>query len=146
MYFDFIIQRGECPFFSCRCDYPYRKLADLFMFVIIHSGNWSFCCILSDTITQYLGICWPFCDIATIPYLEILSNSLRLSCKEKLTNFFISPIHGACMFTIIQSVNWFLCCILADMVPQYLGIFWTCCNLATIPYLESLSTFIAVIL
>ena len=30
MDFDFIIQCGECPLFSCYCDYPYRKLIDFF--------------------------------------------------------------------------------------------------------------------
>ena len=32
MDFKFIIQCGECPLFSCRCNFPYRKLID-FMYV-----------------------------------------------------------------------------------------------------------------
>ena len=92
---------------------------------------------------------WGFAGHVTIlrlyhtwKYCQLL---LRLSHKEKMTDFCIYPIHRACMFTIIHPGNWSFCCILSDMVTQYLGLCWPICNLATIPYPESLSTFIVVI-
>ena len=33
MDFNFIIQCGECPLFSCHCNYPYRKLSE---FLYVH--------------------------------------------------------------------------------------------------------------
>ena len=73
MDFYFIIQCSEFPFLSCRYDFPYRKWTDFFMLALIHSENLLFYCILADMATQYLGLSWKYCDIATIPYLEILS-------------------------------------------------------------------------
>ena len=168
MDFDFIIKCGECPFFSWRCDYPYRKMIDFlyvqyypFRKLIIMLYNFwhghpiigallamlQFCDypIPENLVNFHCGYLvsrkWPtfvstrytglvrsrwsipekYCSVVYLMtwspntwsfsgHVAILQLShtwkscwlsLRLSRKEKLTEFRINPIHGASKYMVV---------------------------------------------
>ena len=55
MDFDFIIQCGECPFFSYCCDYPYRKLIE---FLYVRDGPFRKMIVLLSTCWHCHPILW----------------------------------------------------------------------------------------
>ena len=156
MGFNFIIQYGECPLFSFRCNYPYRKLIN---FLYVHDYPFRKLIVLLYTFWHghpMLGTfmamfqsCnypipvnlvyfhsgylvkrnWP--TFLSIRYTGLLNTvfaghvvilqlshtwkscrlSLRLSRKEKLTDFHINLIHGdfKCVVVVVNSLSLFPC-------------------------------------
>ena len=146
MDFDFIIQFGECPFFACRCSYPYRKLI---YFLYVHDypfrklivllytfwhghpilvalmAMFRFCyCLIPGNIVNLrcgyiVKINWPtfvstwytglfntgfsgHVAILQLSYTwKYCQLSLRLSRKEKLTDFCIDSIHRDFKYVVV---------------------------------------------